>query len=439
MSKRRRVTGLLIVLLALPALALSEPATTDELGRNGRLLEKWRADPEHYARLMRDLRAFWAEPAARREQLRKLDRDLAELDSLTQKRLWDVMEGYSLWLDHLAEPERKRIEATADHRERLRLIREIKERQWIERLPARVQKELRALPEGQQAAEVARLRQEERQRRQPWQNLLRQRFGPPARPVRPARLSDFPDEVQAFVNNTLRSQLSDEERDQLKKAEGKWPALPALILELSERHPILPQLPDGGYTRFQKLPAEVKRLLPRNRPELVKHENRWPDYALAVHDLLRREGKTLPKEHPLGACKPEHFSALVQAAIKDKLYPQLAAGEKKQLEDADGKWPEYPRLLHELARKHEVALPGLTLPGPRELWESVRSALPEVPDHILRDFAVAELSKEERASLQLSSVDPDSRDRLKQAYFKKHPQELSRLRRLDRKAFLSTK
>jgi hypothetical protein len=25
--------------------------------------------------------------------------------------------------------------------------------------------------------------------------------------------------------------------------------------------------------------------------------------------------------------------------------------------------------LHELARKHKVDLPGMSLPGPRELWE----------------------------------------------------------------------
>jgi len=370
------MAGLLVLLTAIPALALGGPAV-DALVRNGRLLENWKADPEHYARLVRDLRVFWTEPPARREQLRKLDRDLAALDALTQKRLWEVMESYSLWLDHLPEAERKSIEA-ADHQERLRLIRQIKERQLIERLPVRVREDLQAVPEERRTAEIARLRQEERQRRQPWLNLLRQRYGPPARPARPTRLREFPDDVQTFVSNTLLPRLSNEERDHLKKAEGKWPDYPRLLQELAEHHPVLPPLHGSvGYLRYKDFPSEIKSMLPRKRPEtqgqwtaLGKLEGRWPDYALAVNDLLRKEGKTPPQ--PLGACRPEHFANAVQAVLMDKLRPQLSDSERNQLDETEGKWPEYPRLLHELAHKHEVYLPDLSLPGPRELWENVR-------------------------------------------------------------------
>jgi hypothetical protein len=71
----------------------------------------------------------------------------------------------------------------------------------------------------------------------------------------------------------------------------------------------------------------------------------------------------------------------------------------------------------------------MSLPGPRDLWDSARLALPEVPGHLLRDFALAELSAEDRARLGLSVADPEaSRERLKKAYFKRKPRELERLR-----------
>ena len=52
----------------------------DALEQNRRLLERWRADPEHHARLLRDLRAFYALPRPRQQQLRLLDQQLYAAD-----------------------------------------------------------------------------------------------------------------------------------------------------------------------------------------------------------------------------------------------------------------------------------------------------------------------------------------------------------------------
>ena len=81
-------------------------------------------------------------------------------------------------------------------------------------------------------------------------------------------------------------------------------------------------------------------------------------------------------------------------------------------------------------------IPGMSLPGPRELWSNARAAaaLPDVPDRFLAQFAKTELTKEERAALHLGAADPTEKwEILKEEYFKRHPEELQRLRRLDRR------
>src|SRR5437763_8920743 len=96
---------------ALPAVAV--PQGGDSLEHNRELLEKWRADPDHYARLQRDLRAFWSLPPARRKQMRRLDQELHQADAKTRKRLWAVLERYHAWLEALPEADRARVEAAA--------------------------------------------------------------------------------------------------------------------------------------------------------------------------------------------------------------------------------------------------------------------------------------------------------------------------------------
>src|SRR5262245_50840815 len=60
---RRPWWVILVVTCCLCSLALAAPdggSGGDELERNRRLLEKWKADPERYQRLKRDLVAFYA-------------------------------------------------------------------------------------------------------------------------------------------------------------------------------------------------------------------------------------------------------------------------------------------------------------------------------------------------------------------------------------------
>ena len=165
---------LLPILAFLAAATPSEDGTSDAayLERNRQLLQKWKADPELYARLQRDLRDFWALPEAKRRQLRQLDRAFHELDAKTQKRLWKAAERYTAWLERLPEEQRLQIEQATDTQERLQLIRTIRERQWIERLPRKVREDLEKLPPAERAAQMALLHKQERQQRLLWSRPL---------------------------------------------------------------------------------------------------------------------------------------------------------------------------------------------------------------------------------------------------------------------------
>jgi hypothetical protein len=439
----RRPRWLLIVLagwLAVPALALPE-AGPDELERNRRLLERWKADPEHYRRLLEDFRAFWESPPDRQERLRRLDRELHETDSATQQRLWGVLERYRLWLERLPESDRERVLNAPDKRRRLQIIKELREREWVDRLPQALRNELLTIEDPRKrAARIAEVRREDRQIRRLLQRPPRPRV-PPG--LRPAKLEQFPPEVQRFVTEQLLPHLGPAEKQQLERAgKARWPFLARTILLLSERHPVLPPLPGKAVTRYADLSPALREQLPRRavekklRQEMQKAEGKWPEFALAFTHAYRQVHRRPPP--PLGASRPGEFPPAARAFLVNKLLPALGKDEANALAGLEGRWPDYPHRLLELARRHRLVIPGMSLPGPPALWEGARAALPEVPGHVLRDFALNELTPADRARLGLSAADPEAgRQKLKEAFFQKHPRELRRLRQLDRRVLLS--
>jgi len=245
----------LVIVAAFLALADSK---VEEADGNRNQLEKWKADPEHYARLRQDLDAFLALPVERQAQLRELDHALHEEDSATYARLRRALERYHDWLQTLPEADRQKVENAATAQDRLLLIKQLREQEWVSRLPKAVREELRKLPPDKQPAAIAELRKEERARRAEWRYAIRHwdeltQKRPPA-----ARLKDFPEPVQTYVKETLRPMLSREERERLDKAEGQWPLFPQTIVELSDKHPVHLPGPSTGPTRFAELPAEVQ-------------------------------------------------------------------------------------------------------------------------------------------------------------------------------------
>ena len=78
----------------------------------------------------------------------------------------------------------------------------------------------------------------------------------------------------------------------------------------------------------------------------------------------------------------------------------------------------------------------MVLPGPREYWNKFRARstnTPDIRDATLSEFVRSELTQEERIQLRLQPFDESARERLKDEYFKRHPDELQRLRRNDRR------
>jgi hypothetical protein len=364
------------LLAAAPAEDRGDTSPSANLERNRRLLARWREDPEHYARLQNDLRAFWELPPEQRERLRRFDRELHQLDPATQKRLWGVLERYSVWLEHLPAEERQQIEAATDRNERLRLIRAIRERQWLERLPRRLRQELADLPEAERARRVEQLRKDEQRQRREWQKPLKPRSEP--RSLRPANLRDFPEEVQHFVRKVLEPALDEKELARLRRAEGKWPDLPRTLEDLTQRRLSLPPLRSGPIKSWDNVPEKARLVLPRltlqkrgQWEKLQQHAGKWPDYALAYVALLTPGEKELMP--PLGASRPDEFLPRASEFIEHRLLAEIGQADAQRLRKLEGKWPEYPRLLLRLAREHGLSIPGLMLPGPQEIWEAAQN------------------------------------------------------------------
>jgi len=415
-------------LLFVAPVLLAADTAPDDLEHNRRLLEWLRRDPEHYQRLERDLHAFQALPSSRQEAIRRLDHDLHEEDPATQAHLWRVLDRYVTWFERLAEADEQRICEAADPQERLRIVKEIRERQWIERLPAADRQRIQDAPPEKRADLMADLRRDERDKREKWQSVLHHGDDlVPARRARPVRLADFPAGVQSYVREVLQPILPPEEKQRLKNATGTWPLYARTLIELADKHPYALV----GPVRYRELPDQVQQLLPlrhltqpqKNR--LANVEDKWPDFGVVFADIARNKSVHLPR--PLGRCRVEDFPLGTQQLIQEKLVPELTPDEAARLAKEEGNWPQYPSLLLDLAKHHQLEVPGTRLPGPPQYWDRLRNALPDLPDPILRDFAAMELNAAERQNLQLSALDPDSRERLTKKFFELHPEALQRM------------
>jgi hypothetical protein len=385
-----------IVAAAAPVLAVSEP-TQEELQVNRRLLERWRADPEHYARLKRDYKAFQALPTEKRERLKELDRDLHEEDADSQARLRRVLNRYVEWLDGLSEIDRTRVDAAEDGNQRLRVVKEIREQEWIAHLARVDQERIRSSNGDQRAKYVDDLRKEERKRKKDWQLAFVNLEEPISRTAKPEHIQDFPAETRLYYHFSLQPMVGwGEDRDRVRRADGKWPDQALALWEMFQKYGVA-KVPPGqweGPRNFEalkpdELPKEMKSFFAfHNRPKEsglnrsdlahLRHLNaantKWPDFALAVHDVAEAKGVTLSK--PLGPCVLKDFHLAVQKFYEQKLGPELSKKENKadllKLENAQGKWPAYPLVFMEVAKKYNLKVPGTHLGGPPELWKAAR-------------------------------------------------------------------
>ena len=203
-------------------------------------------------------------------------------------------------MDRLPETDQKRLDDAHDPTEKLAVVRELRQQEWIDRLPAAERKELSAMTAPNRAKRVGVLREQERKQRQAWVDWagsLKKHTNFNSRSYKPVRLSELPESVRQFMDKRLKPMLSAEENEQLTKAQGKWPLYSQTVLELSDKHPVLPPLPTGKIERFGQLPQEAKEILSkrkRAREALNKNFGQWPQFALAAAELMKRNRRAPP-------------------------------------------------------------------------------------------------------------------------------------------------
>ena len=230
---RRFLTLISLFLIAgAPLLALSTPAG-DDLEPNRRQLEKIRKDPRRYARLVEELKTFLALPPERQAAIRQLDHDLHEEDSATVARLTRVMQRYVNWLDHLSEKDRAWIEEAPDSPTRLERIDQLRQRQWIDRLPRAEREELAPLQGQERGDRILALRREQTARTQEWRKAFPHWFQEREHPARDgsSELSD------KFLVRFALNELTPQERAALHLSPTDPSSRERLKQEYIKRHP----------------------------------------------------------------------------------------------------------------------------------------------------------------------------------------------------------
>jgi hypothetical protein len=430
-----RVLVILAFVASAPVFCYSDSATPEEIEANERLLERWKSDPEHYARLQADLRAFWQLPPERRDRLRQLDQELHDADSITQQRLYGVMERYGAWYERLPEPHQRRLDKTADRNDRVHLVKQLREDQWLARQPKQVRDDLARLPEGKRRHEIAKQRDDDRKRVAGWIRATGAKSGAVGQlpGERPVRASDFPPETERYINEVLKPQLREEEREHLGRAEGKWPHYAKAVLDLSDKHPVKLPGPSTGPASFEKLPKEYTAIYKSQKdvpPSVYKFYGRWPEYASAMTEAVRSKNLSSPLPQ-LGPCRPADFAAPIKEFLDNTLSVKLSDKEKEELSKTEGRWPDYPAKVKELADKYGLEVPLMKMPNANYWRDKVNNTLPEVPNHLLTDFAVNDLNKEDWKRMGISLTDPGSREKLVKAYLDSHPEDFRRMKEHD--------
>jgi hypothetical protein len=381
MPLRRILLLIILSPLALPPAARSDPPAA-ELEQNRRKLDALASRPEDMARLRHDASFFLALPADTQKRILDLDREMQKLPAGQRQRLEKTLERYVAWLDQLDPTERQKIKDAPDKETRLKIVRRLREDEWLRGQPAAFRDKLAKLTAEQRAEAIKNRHIKERNDRLHWQVAARfwDDVTKNKRP-QPQHLTDFPEEVQSFAKQYLLPRLGTGELNLLKKAEGHWPQYPMALVALADRHPLA--LPDArGPRKVEDLPEEVLRRLFIAKPGKAKPQiNKLNDMAARM-GLGKAVAQRAKNKHPDGVILPHELwpyrqkclSQQVQNFIKEKLQALLTPDEKLALVDADAKgvWPDYPKKLKELAEKHNLRVPWQTLPGPPLLWDRYR-------------------------------------------------------------------
>lgn len=352
-------------------------------------------DPDDRDYLRRQYSWFQSLPAGRQQQLRTLNEEFHRLDPEAQARLKRVMQNYNAWLVKLPDADRDRVLAAATADERLKLVADLREQDWVRALPKVQREEYAALPAEARPARVREWRTEEDARHDDWAIAQKNWDDFKQGKLPPGLTVELRTQLEAFAVN-LRPSLADGEKKALDEAKAAadehgqfmWYAIE--VVRLADAHPLLPGR--VGPKDFASLPESVREYLAKNdrgprkkgpfpflvmddKKLLTRAEGRWPEYAVELTRHAERNNLKLPV--PLGDSTKAQMPPEVQAFIDKVLEPTLKQTEKGRdqlanLTRVQGRWPEYPRQLMDLARMYRLPVPNWTLPGQPQMWDRFR-------------------------------------------------------------------
>lgn len=343
-------------------------------------------------------------PPARQQQLRGLHQDLAAVDAKAAPALRATLDAYAAWLDRLPDADRKKVLAAPTPAERLDAVRQVKEAQWRVTLTARQKERLKEVQSTEERLNLAaEFREQERRRRDEWKLAQHQWQLLSDKGQKPWPFSDakLVRQIDTYVHtafgvdlavpvpdrkNTFAlppgCRLTREQYQELRALhdaagrDGYWLSYGAYLLRLSDTLPTLPTPKDGKpITTFAQLPPGLRPFAGKDKdgkePKQVfqKETGKWPDFALAVHTAIRFRPKA--DTSLLGPCRPGEFADEVSGFLTNTLLPKLTPSDRNDLDKLVGKWPEYPRKMIELARKSDLSVPCVTLPGEPSKWEQL--------------------------------------------------------------------
>jgi anti-sigma factor RsiW len=335
--------------------------------------------------------AFNAMPAVRQQAIRELDRQLHAQEPATRDRLIRVLEVHAVWLERLPETQRKVVFAASDSKKRLDEVRNIRNDQWVEALPAAQRTELHKLPAQQQADRILKWKEEETIRRDEWafirkhsDEIVSNKIPWPFDSIaRQKEVSEFmraayhTDDDKKCRFNSFEQKLYKGALDATEKGGWlAWYGYGKVCYELVRKYELLPEPATGEpLTTYSQLGqyGNISRFFAKDSGPGHKwtalHVGKWPEFALAVHGYIVNMKAEKVYVPALGPAKPGEFKEPLKTFVIRDLKPVLKQHERDDLSNLEGRWPEYPRKLVSLARQHDISIPGMMLPGEPDRWD----------------------------------------------------------------------
>ena len=439
--------ALALLFVAVTCVFADVPA--DDVDYAHRKLAVLRNHREELSRIRQEADRLEEMTPERQAQLRQLDREMHQLPSAVQARLEDTLDRYVEWLGRLAPADRERIQKAEGAKARLAIVRELRLTEWIGKQPKSFRDSLAKLSGAKRAEFVAAGLREDRKRQAEWDVAHRFRKELAENKPLPTKPDEFDGNTRIYATDILPRLLSKDEAERLKKAEGQWPLYPKTLVELADKHP--PALPSETAPRtYADLPKPVQNAFGKKGPlktnviekRLKPFEGRNPEFAVHLTKEAFASNILLPAEWWPSTLKG--LMLPMQEFVERKLKPALDPKERRELVEAEGKWPEYPQTIKKLAAAHDLPVPWHVLPA-TERWDAYRSGkpptvpgYPEVAKYKLRDFVYIESDDTDRHEMKNKIEGNQARGDLSpwsfvvESYFQHYPSELARLRAIDR-------